>query len=57
MKAKNSKANTMELCLCPICAGTYYNTPGYRVRRSVANRTKQKKISVHIATSGTAMTI
>ena len=54
MKAKNSKANTMELCLCPICAGTYYNTPGYRVRRSEPN---QKKISVHIAMSGTAMTI
>ena len=41
MKAKNSKANTMELCLCPICAGTYYNTPGYRVRRSEPNQTKK----------------
>lgn len=43
MKAKNSKANTMELCLCPICAGTYYNTPGYRVRRSEPNQTKKDK--------------
>ncbi len=41
MKVKNNKVHTMELCLCSICAGAYYNTPGYRVRRS--NHEQQKK--------------
>jgi len=43
MKAKNSKANIMEMCLCPTCAGTYYNMPGYRVRRSQLNQTQKDR--------------
>lgn len=43
MKKNNIKTNTMKLCLCPTCAGTYYNTPGYRIRRSEPNKTKKDR--------------
>lgn len=43
MRAKNNIASTMELCLCTTCAGVYYNTPGYRVRRSKPNQIQKDR--------------